>query len=129
MPAAQHERAAVDAFMAALEHAHKPAIEALRQAMLAADASIGEGIKWNAPSFRTREWFATTHLRAKLGLGLILHRGAKLRSSPGPQLEDPTGRLRWLGQDRAQLLYADAADLRAGTPALQALVRDWIKSV
>lgn len=129
MPATPHERATVDAFMAALDHPHKPAIEALRLAMLAADASISEGIKWNAPSFRTREWFATTHLRAKTGLGLILHRGAKVRSGPGLQLDDPTGRLRWLGQDRAQLLYADAADLRAGAAALQALVREWIKAV
>lgn len=129
MPAAQHERATVDAFMAALEHPHKPAIEALRLAMLAADASISEGIKWNAPSFRTRQWFATTHLRAKAGLGLILHRGAKARRGPALQLEDPTGRLRWLGPDRAQLLYADAADLCAGTAALQTLVRDWILTV
>jgi hypothetical protein len=70
---------AVDRFMAALEHPHKPEIEALRQAICAVDPSIAEGVKWNAPSWRTTDYFATTHLRAKTGFGLILHLGAKAR--------------------------------------------------
>jgi len=53
---------AVDAFMAALDHPFKVEIEAIRQAILGADPRIREGIKWNAPSFRTTEYFATTHL-------------------------------------------------------------------
>ncbi|MDH5829038.1 hypothetical protein QFW80_00675 [Luteimonas sp. M1R5S18] len=69
-PATRHAtpadtRAAVDALMATLTHPHKASIEALRAAILAVDPSIAEGVKWNAPSFRTHEYFATFHLRAR----------------------------------------------------------------
>ena len=58
---------AVDTFMAMLEHPAKDAIELLRSAILASDPSITEGIKWNAPSFKVQEYFATINLRAKAG--------------------------------------------------------------
>ena len=63
----------VEIFLAALDHPLKPEILALRQIILAADPSITEGIKWNVPSFRTSEYFATMHLRAKDGIHVILH--------------------------------------------------------
>ena len=119
--------AAVDAFMAALEHPHKAAIAALRGVMRAADPSISEGVKWNVPSFRTREYFATTHLRAKVGIGLILHLGAKARDGVGgPRIEDPDGMLVWLAADRAVVHFADVDDVQARGAALQAVVRQWI---
>lgn len=123
--------AAVDALMAGLAHPHKAAIEALRRAILAADPSIAEGVKWNAPSFRTHEYFATVHLRAKTGIALILHRGAKARADTADAacFEDPDGLLHWLGPDRAQVLFADAGDLARRTGALQALLRRWIAMV
>lgn len=125
---------AVDQFMAALNHPFKAELETLRHAMLAVDPSIAEGIKWNVPSWRTSEYFATTHLRSKVGLGLILHLGAKVRALPeegdgGLDVPDPTGLLRWLGKDRAQVEFASAADLAAKLPALQALLRAWIRHV
>jgi hypothetical protein len=122
--------AAVDAFMAALEHPHKDAIAALRAVVRGADPSIGEGVKWNVPSFRTHEYFATTHLRAKIGIGLIFHFGAKVRDDPGgPRIEDPDGMLVWLAADRAVVHFADAADVHARQAALQAVVRQWITFV
>ena len=48
----------VAAFLAALVHPRKAEILALRKVLLDADAGIAEGIKWNAPSFRTVEYFA-----------------------------------------------------------------------
>ena len=82
---------AVDAFMLQLEHPHKPAVELLRKLVLGVDPSVREGIKWSAPSFRTSEYFATTHLRSKTGIGLILHLGAKVRESADGTLaiDDP----------------------------------------
>lgn len=122
---------AVDQFMAALAHPHKADIETLRTAMRAADPSIAEGVKWNAPSWRTGEYFATTHLRGKAGFGLILHLGAKARELPegGLQIADPDGLLKWVGTDRAQVEFASAADFTARLPALQAIVRQWIAQV
>jgi hypothetical protein len=122
---------AVDQFMAALDHPCKAEIETLRRAMQAVDPAIAEGIKWNAPSWRTSEYFATTHLRAKTGFGLILHLGAKARELPagGLAIADPTGLLKWLGRDRAQVEFTSAADLTAKLPALQAVLRQWTAHV
>lgn len=121
--------AAVDAFMAALDHPHKDAIEALRKVITGADRSIAEGIKWNAPSWRTTEYFATTHLRAKSGIALILHLGAKARSGPAPEIDDPAGLLQWLAKDRAMLTFADAAAVKAQSAALRALLKQWLRFV
>jgi hypothetical protein len=121
----------VDAFLAALGHPARDLVVALRALVLGADASIAEGIKWNAPSFRTQEWFATTHLRAKSGIGLILHFGAKKNAiaASGVVVADPAGLLQWLARDRALIAIRDVDDLAARGPALQALLRDWIRAM
>lgn len=121
--------AAVDQFMARLEHPHKAAIEELRRIICASDPSIAEGVKWNAPSFRTTEYFATTHLRTKDGIGVVLHLGAKVREAPAFQLEDPRGLLKWLAKDRALMNFAGIEDVKAHEEAIQAIVRQWIVSV
>jgi hypothetical protein len=119
----------VDSFMARLLHPHKPAIEAIRQIVRGADPAIAEGIKWNAPSFRTTEYFATTHLRAKDGVGIILHLGAKVRDTGGVTIDDPDGLLNWLAKDRAMVSFADADDVRNRQSALEHIVRQWIRHV
>ncbi|MDQ3489051.1 MAG: DUF1801 domain-containing protein [Acidobacteriota bacterium] len=120
---------AVDAFMATLDHPQKAAIAALREVVRGADPSIDEGVKWNAPSFRTHEYFAATHLRAKIGIGLILHLGAKVRDEAAVRIEDPEGLLVWLAADRAVVHFADVDDVHAREKALQGVVRQWIAFV
>ncbi|MFA5907160.1 MAG: DUF1801 domain-containing protein [Vicinamibacterales bacterium] len=115
--------------MTRLEHPHKAAIELLRQIICGADPSIAEGVKWNAPSFRTTEYFATTHLREKDGIGIILHVGAKVRERPSFQIDDPQGLIKWLARDRALVNFAGVEDVRAHEAAIQAVVRQWITSV
>ena len=117
--------------MRQLEHPHKPAIESLRKLMLGVDPSVREGIKWNAPSFRTSEYFATTYLRSKTGIGLILHLGAKVRepADGGVAINDPDKLLKWLGKDRAMLEFANADELEGKKPALIAVLRQWIRLV
>ncbi|MBL9203498.1 MAG: DUF1801 domain-containing protein [Opitutaceae bacterium] len=126
--AAQDPGVEVDAFLATLNHPHVDAIKELRRVIRAADASIGEGIKWNAPSFRTTEWFGTTHLRAKDGVGLILHCGAKVRDLPelASRIADPEHLLHWLGKDRAMVTFTGLKDLKSKSAALQAVIRRWI---
>jgi hypothetical protein len=118
----------VDAFLAALDHPRKAEILALRQVILGADPAIAEGIKWNAPSFRTSEWFATFHLRARDGVQVILHLGAKKRDAAAPAVAvpDPDSLLEWLSADRASVKFRDLADVEARGPAFAALVRGWI---
>ena len=121
----------VEAFLASLEHPFKQEIVAIRQIILGADPGITEGIKWNAPSFRTSEFFATFQLRAKDGVQLILHLGAKKRaeSASGIAIADPAALLEWLAPDRASVKIRDLKDVDAKRAALADLIRRWIEHV
>lgn len=136
MPPAPHRSAAdttpaVDAFIAALDHPFKPEVEAIRQAILSVDPAIAEGIKWNAPSFRTTEYFATVNLREKKGIGVILHLGAKVRDLPpdGVVVDDPAQLLKWLGKDRAMVVFQHLQDFEAKWTVFAAVIRSWIAYV
>lgn len=119
---------AVDAFMAALAHPCKAEVEALRGIVTGVDPRIAEGVKWNAPSWRLDEYFATTHLRAKQGIGVILHLGAKARAPERrPAIDDPDGLLEWLGPDRARVAFAGMEEMRRRQPAFEAVLRQWIR--
>jgi hypothetical protein len=119
----------VEAFVASLDEASKPAVCALRQIILAADPSIAEGIKWNVPSFRTSEYFATMNLRVKTGIGVVLHFGAKKSdiTRTGVAISDPASLLVWLAKDRAMITFRDVDDITARRSALTNLIREWIK--
>jgi|SRR5690554_381330 len=120
----------VQSFIAALDHPLKSEIEALRQTLLGADAGISEEIKWNAPSFRTSEHFATMHLRAKDSLQLILHLGAKSKNVVPPDaIADPHKLLKWLGPDRASVTFDGRKDLDQKMGPLIEIVQQWIKYV
>ncbi|KAF1714652.1 hypothetical protein CSC74_15490 [Pseudoxanthomonas yeongjuensis] len=120
----------VQSFIDALDHPLKSEIAALRKLLLSADPAISEEIKWNAPSFRTSEHFATMHLRARNAVQLILHLGAKpKRTVPPEAIADPEGLLKWLGADRASVGFAGTTDLAHKSDALVAIIRQWIKHV
>ncbi|HEV7590199.1 MAG TPA: DUF1801 domain-containing protein [Longimicrobium sp.] len=118
----------VEVYLAMLDHPRKREILALREIILGADPRITEGIKWNAPSFRTSEWFATFHLRAKDGVQLILHLGAKKRAA-AVAIADPASLLQWLGADRATVKFRDLDDVGAKRVAFSDVIREWIEHV
>lgn len=122
---------AVAACLKALKHPLKKEIEAVRLIILGVSPAIGEGIRWNAPSFRTeKEWFATFNLRAKDSVQLVFHLGAKARPDLRVfKVADPNGLMRWLGKDRALVTLGAGRDIRANRKALEATVRAWIKYV
>ena len=70
-------------------------------------------------------------MRAKSGLALILHLGAKVRDLPagGLAIDDPQKLLTWLGKDRASVQFHDSDDLARKTAALQALLRQWLAGI
>ena len=121
----------VPAFLDALEHPFKREVVALRAIILEADPAIAEGIKWNVPSFRTTEYFATMHLRMKDGVGVILHFGAKktAASLSGVEIADPSSLLEWLAKDRAMVSFRDVQDIEDKQAAFSALLRAWIRHV
>jgi hypothetical protein len=121
---------AVDAFLRDMDHPRKSEIQAVRRIILGVSPEIREGIKWNAPSFRTKDYFATVNLRAKGGeerVWLILHMGAKAKdNSKAIRIADPAGLLEWLAKDRCLVTFADAGDIKAKRAALESIVREWI---
>ncbi len=121
--------AEVDAFLKTMTDPRKPILQALRRLILGADARIVEGIKWNAPSFHHVDWFATTNLRGKVGVMLVLHTGAKVKASAtkGVAIEDPNGLLTWLARDRAVITFPDQAALTARAAALRKIIRQWVE--
>lgn len=120
----------IAAYLRALKHPLKKEIEAVRLIILGVSPVIGEGVKWNAPSFRTKEWFATFNVRSQDRVQLIFHLGAKTR--PGLKaftLADPKGLIKWLDKDRAMVTLGAGRDIIANRKALEAIVRAWIKHV
>jgi uncharacterized protein YdhG (YjbR/CyaY superfamily) len=122
---------AVERYLSTLDHPRKKEIEAVRLIILGVSPDIGEGIKWNVPSFRTpKDWFATFNMRAKARVELVFHLGAKAR--PGLKafrLADPAGLVEWLGKDRAMVTLGAGRDIPANRKALEAIVRAWTKHV
>ena len=117
--------------MKSLKHPAEVEIQALRAAIMQVHPSIREGVKWNAPSFRTSEYFATTNLRTKDGVGVVLHFGAKVRNVAASResIKDPQKLLKWVAKDRATVDFADVEDLAAKKNSFQAVLRQWIKFV
>jgi hypothetical protein len=117
--------------MQGLEHPLKAEIAEIRRLILDADPQVREGIKWNAPSFHRGEDFATFNLRARDRVRLVLHAGAKVRDTEidSTKIPDPAGLLEWLAKDRCLVTLRDAADVQARGPALQDIVRAWIRGL
>ncbi len=103
-------------------------VEALRKCILAASPAIREEVKWNAPSFRTSEHFATMNVRTPGRLRLVLHTGARKRAAPArPPVADPRGLLEWLDDDRCLMSFGSLQEVRDQGPALQDIVRAWLQ--
>ena len=118
----------LDSQLETLEHEHRDAILRVTELIRGADERVQGGIKWGAPSFSVTEHFATFQLRAKQGIMLVMHFGAKKRTDiPGREtIADPTGLLTWLADDRAVIGFADLGDVEAKKDAFVAVIRAWI---
>ncbi|WP_434381073.1 DUF1801 domain-containing protein [Melittangium boletus] len=119
------------AFLQALAHPLQTEAKALRALILEVSPDVLEEIKWNAPSFRTTEHFATFNLRSREHLRLVLHLGAKVKATAktGIQVADPSGLVEWLAPDRGLVTVRDAKDFQRQREALQTLLREWIRWV
>lgn len=121
--------AAVDAWLAALDHPLKPVAAAVRAAIVGAAPGAGEQIKWNAPSFtRAGEDRLTFNLRPASPLLLIFHRGAKPKRGTGFHFDDGTGLMDWKAPDRAVVTLRDASDWEAHGEAIAGLARRWLET-
>lgn len=120
----------VHALLEALEHPHKAGILELRDWILALDPRISEEVKWNAPSFRLEDHFATFRLHPPKGIQLILHTGAKAKSNSRRfVITDPAGLLAWPATDRCVLTAGSTSQLRAHKSQVQVIVKQWLSQL
>ncbi len=122
---------ATTALLNAHKHPLRKEIDALRTIILAVDPSIEEGVKWNTASFRTNDWFATLngpkHVKEPM---IILHAGAKAKGIVvKDRIPDPEGLIKWLGNDRGQIIIKDMKDITAKEKDIQTIISAWIKLV
>lgn len=115
--------------MSALDHPLKADIEAVRKAILSADTTIADGVKWNSLSFRHTDWFATVNLRSKDVIQLVMHTGAKAKDNPKLKIPDENGLLVWLARDRALATLGAGKTLKGNAKAFTAIVKAWVKYV
>jgi len=110
-----------------LDHPLKREIESVRKAILEVSPTIGEGIKWNAASFKTDDFFATLFTRSRDSLQLILHQGTKVKDgSTKPKIADPSRLLKWISSNRCIVTLGRGKAVEAHRAAMQAIVREWI---
>jgi hypothetical protein len=121
------ESAKVLALLAALEHPHKAGVEALRAWILGLNDGITEEVKWNAPSFKLAEHFATFRLHPPKNIQLVLHTGAKAKSNAKAfAIDDPATLLKWPATDRAVLTLASEAELYKHKDDVLRVLNQWV---
>jgi hypothetical protein len=117
----------VNAYMELLGHPLKPVVEVIRHTILEVDQRITEGIKWNSPSFYCYGWFAAVNIRAKKGVQVVLHHGAKVRndSTLSSTIDDASHLLTWPSKDRAVLSFISTEDFQNKRGAFEKIIKQW----
>jgi hypothetical protein len=118
---------AVNVYIKSLEHPLKPLLKEIRRTILEADPRITEGIKWNSSSFYCYGWFATVNLRAKNGVQVVLHHGAKIRddSTLSFTIDDPSHLLAWPSKDRAIVTFISTDHFQNNSVAFKKIIKQW----
>jgi hypothetical protein len=121
------EARSVTSLLRDLKHPHKAGIEALRRLILKLDQRITEEVKWNAPSFKLNDHFATFRIHPPENIQLILHTGAKGKSNARKfKVEDPDKLLAWPATDRCVLTLESTAALKARRKSVTRIIEQWI---
>lgn len=116
--------------MQRLEHPCKAGIERLRAAILGIDPGIEEEIKWNAPSFKIKDHFATFKLHPPKNIQIVLHTGAKPKNPPRAfALDDPLRLLEWPAVDRCVLTLQSSDQAAQLEQAVVKMIRAWIQQL
>lgn len=109
------------------EHPHQDGIDRLRKAILGIDPRIIEEVKWNAPSFKLTDHFATFKLHPPKHIQLVLHTGSKpIVPVRQFKLDAPVGLVKWAAPDRCVLTLASSEEARKHEAEVVAVVRQWL---
>jgi len=113
--------ALVDAYLRDIDHPFKAEIAAVRAIILGASNKISERIKWNAPSFFYKEDLGAFNPRASEYAHLIL------LFPGGLGMPDKSKLLEGKQKDRREAKFYSLSDVESKKPALEKLVKSWIK--
>lgn len=91
----------------------------VREFILAVDPAVTEAIKWQAPTFMYKGNIASFFPKSKKSVTLMFHTGASL--------PDEFGLLEGEGEVSRVARFLDVADFEAKKPALEAVIRQWIR--
>jgi hypothetical protein len=107
-------------------------IKLLRQIILNTDASIGEEIKWNAPSFfytgEMKPFSPREYKRHFIVFNLYKQDAIRLVFPSGAKVNDPSGLLEGDYTDGRRLaLFYNADDIKSKQKALQDVIHKWLQ--
>lgn len=120
--------AALDAWLAALDHPRKAEVAALVAIALAARPGITGHIKWNAPSFLyAGDDRVTLGLRPNGALQIVFHRGARVKDAAGFAFTDDSGLIKMVAPDRGVVTLAEG-EVAAKAEALSGLIARWMEA-
>jgi hypothetical protein len=118
----------VTAYMKSLEHPLSDVVEALRQIILKADKSVGEEIKWNAPTFfymgamkpfnpkEYKRYLVVSNLFKKDCIRLVFWGAGKVKDTSGFLEGD-------YADGRRLALFYDMKDVKSKEKSLQNVIR------
>lgn len=121
----------VDAYMQKLEHPLSDVVVALRKIILSTDDEIGEGIKWNAPTFfyagemapsdpkKYKRYIIVFNLYQKDCIRLVFPNGAKIKDSSGFLQGD-------YADGRRLAFFHSMKEVKSQTKPLQQAIRKWL---
>lgn len=124
----------VDTYMATFEHPLKEAMIMLRQIIVSADASIGEEVKWNAPTFfytgpmepsdpkLFERYLIVSNVHARDHIMLVWPHGDKVDNGSG--FFEGT-----YADGRRLLRFYSVDEVKAKKHELQEAIRSWLHTV
>ena len=124
----------ITAYIQKLDEPLAGLIEAIRQVILQTNPLIGEQIKWNSPSFfylgAMAPFDPKEYKRDIAVLNLYKKDHALLVFPTGARVVDTSGIFEGNYTDgRRMVKIHDMEDLNAKAPALQTVIKDWLKGV
>ncbi|MCB0395402.1 MAG: DUF1801 domain-containing protein [Flavobacteriales bacterium] len=111
---------AVDEYLKKKDHPMTDEINQVREIILTTDDRIEETIKWSSPTFIYKGNMASYFMNAKTFVSLMFHKGATIK--------DPHNLLEGDGKEARVARFEDAKDITKKKKALQAVVKEWIKT-
>lgn len=125
-----HKYSSVDEFLASLPDNKRSQVLKIRGYVLAANPSLTEHIKWNAPSYAfDGQDRITFNLLNKEGLvKLVFHTGGtRTEDKRGkPVMDDPFSVVEWVSDIRGVVTFTDLDDITSKEKAVKSLVARWL---